>query len=57
MAEHHGRLDNEVANATMQPVVDIAAAYACPFRLDEHVVGRLEVGDRPIFKRDFVFGL
>lgn len=48
VAEHHGRLYDEVSNAAMHPVVHVGAADTGPSRLDEHIVWRLQLWDRPI---------
>jgi hypothetical protein len=52
MAKHHGRLDDEVADGAVHPIVHIAAADAGVFDVDEDVVGRLQGRDGSAFEFD-----
>lgn len=45
VAEDHGVIDNEGADAAVDPVVHIRAADTGPFGLDENIVLGLQFGD------------
>ena len=54
MAEDHGVVDDKGADAAVDPVVDVGAADAGPFGLDEDVVGGGEFRDRAVFVGEIV---
>lgn len=54
MAQHHGRLDDKVADGAMGPVVHVGAADAGVFDIDEDVVRGVEFGDGAVFEGDVV---
>lgn len=54
MSEDHGRLDDEVPDGAVNPVVDIASADSGEFDGDEDIVWAFEGGYGTVFKGDFV---
>lgn len=50
VAEDHGRVDDEVADAAVLPVVHIGTADTGNFYLDEDVAVMFEFGDRSVFE-------
>jgi hypothetical protein len=53
VAEHHRRLDDEVADCAFDPIVHVGAADAGPLGLDNDIVGRGESGNGTVFVDDF----
>lgn len=56
VAEHHGRLDDEVSDASLDPVVDVGTADARPSRLDDDIVWGGEFWDGAVLVLYFSWG-
>lgn len=52
VAKHHRRLDNELPNGSMDPVMDIGAADSSEFRVDNDIVGRYQLRYWSVFELD-----
>lgn len=57
MAQDHGAVEDKVADATLLPEVDVAAANASLLDVDADIVLIAEGGDLTVLERDVLDGL